>query len=82
MLVSSPSISNSRAWRLRGDDRSALVVEATDSALDVRPSMAGVPDRPRARCGGRVVGGRIAVVVRLACAPGLGRPDMMTLCVW
>jgi len=78
MLVSSPSVSNSRSFRFRGDGRGALAVEATDSALDERPSIAGVADRPRARCGGRVVGGRINPVFRFTGAPGRGRPDMMT----
>ena len=65
-----------------GDGRSVRTVEATDSALEARPSMAGVAERPRARWGGRVVGGRIDVVVRLTGAPGLGRPDMVPLWVW
>lgn len=79
MLVSCPSTSNPRSLRFIGDERSVRAVEATDSALDARPSMAGVAERPRARCGGRVVGGRIDVVVRLTGGPGLGRPDMVLL---
>jgi hypothetical protein len=61
--------------RLRGDDR-GIRAEATDSALDERPSIAGVAERPRARCGGRVVGGRMLVVFRLSGGPGLGSPDI------
>lgn len=57
-----------------------LVVEATDSARDVRPSSMGVAERPRIRLfvAVRDAGGRIEEVVRLvaAGAPGLGRPDM------
>jgi hypothetical protein len=76
MLVSSWSCSNSRSFRLRGEDRGARD-EATDSARDVRPSMAGVAERPRDMRLGRAAGGRIEDVVRLAGGiPGRGRPDM------
>jgi hypothetical protein len=82
MLVSWPSsASNSRSFRLRGDDRGALA-EATDSALDERPSSMGVAERPRAMCGGRVVGGRIDVVFRLSGGPGRGSPDIVTFYVY
>lgn len=77
MLVSSPSASNSLSFRFSGDDRGALE-EATDSARDVRPSIAGVAERPRPSNGfGREVGGRIEVVVRLTGGPGRGSPDMI-----
>jgi hypothetical protein len=76
MLVSSPSISKSRSFRFRGEDRGALD-EATDSAREERPSVAGVAERPRDIKFGRDIGGRIVDVVRLACGgPGRGRPDM------
>jgi hypothetical protein len=76
ILVSSPSASNSRSFRLRGEDRGALW-EATDSARDERPSMAGVAERPRESKFGRDMGGRIVEVVRLTCgSPGRGSPDM------
>jgi hypothetical protein len=76
MLVSSPSVSNSRSFRFRGEDRGALD-EATDSARDERPSMAGVAERPRESKLGRDIGGRMVEVVRLTGGwPGRGRPDM------
>lgn len=76
ILVSSSSCSNSRSFRLRGDDLGALD-EATDSARDVRPSMAGVAERPRDKRLGRDAGGRIVDVVRLVGGiPGRGRPDI------
>lgn len=81
MFVSSPSASKSRSFRLtpdRGDDR-AVLVEATDSAGEVRPVCAGVADRPRARVDvGRDMGGRIDEVVRfVGGCPGRGRPDII-----
>ena len=80
MLVSSLSVSKSRSFLLipeEGDDL-AVRVEATDSALEVRPLSAGVAERPRARLeDGRTVGGRIDVVVRFVTNPGRGRPDIL-----
>ena len=83
MLVSSPSVSKSLSLRLRGEDRGALD-EATDSAREERPSMAGVAERPRAMNEvGRVAGGRIEDVVRLTCGgPGRGRPDILSFSMY
>lgn len=66
---------------MSGDERGVprVLVEATDSARDVRPSSMGVAERPRRRLlvPVREAGGRIDDVVRFtAGAPGLGRPDM------
>lgn len=84
MFVSCPASSKSTAFLLSGDERGVplvLVVEATDSARDVRPSSMGVAERPRMRLLGpwRDAGGRIVDVVRFTAAgtPGLGRPDML-----
>jgi hypothetical protein len=78
MLVSSPSVSKSRSFRFSGEDRGARD-EATESARDVRPSSAGVAERPRESRFGRDIGGRIVDTVRFTCcgAPGRGRPDML-----
>ena len=67
---------------MSGDERGVpfVLVEATDSARDVRPSSIGVAERPRMRLfvAVRDAGGRIEEVVRFAVAgaPGLGSPDM------
>lgn len=89
MLVSCPASSKSAAFLLSGDERGVplvLVVEATDSARDVRPSSMGVAERPRIRLFVvvREAGGRIDEVVRFAAAgaPGLGRPDMSSCAGW
>ena len=82
MFVSSPPSLSKSILRFRGDDRGARAEEATDSALDERPSMAGVAERPRARWGGRVVGGRMLVVFRLTGGPGRGSPDMAAFGGW
>jgi hypothetical protein len=59
--------------------RGTRAEEATDSARDWRPSIAGVADRPRDSKFGRAAGGRMLdVVVRFTGAPGRGRPDMAT----
>lgn len=85
ILVSDPASSKSVAFLLSGDERGVplVLVEATDSARDVRPSNMGVADRPRIRllAAWRAAGGRMEEVVRLvaAGAPGLGRPDMSCL---
>jgi hypothetical protein len=88
MLVSEPPSSKSAAFRFNGDERGVplVLVEATDSARDVRPSSMGVADRPRMRLfvAWRDAGGRMEVVVRFvaAGAPGLGRPDMSICWLW
>src|SRR5690242_17459390 len=82
MLVSWPASSKSAAFLLSGDERGVpfVLVEATDSARDVRPSSIGVAERPQIRLfvAVRDAGGRIEEVVRFAVAgaPGLGSPDM------
>lgn len=78
MLVSSPSVSKSRSLRFSGEDRGARE-EATESARDVRPSSAGVAERPRESRFGRDIGGRMVDTVRFTCcgAPGRGRPDIL-----
>ena len=88
MLVSEPPSSKSTAFLFNGDERGVplVLVEATDSARDVRPSSMGVADRPRMRLfvAWRDAGGRMEVVVRFvaAGAPGLGRPDMSICWLW
>lgn len=81
MFVSCPASSKSVAFLLSGDERGVplVLVEATDSAREVRPSSMGVAERPRSRlfvaC--RDAGGRMVDVVRFtAGGPGRGRPDM------
>jgi hypothetical protein len=79
MLVSSPSCSNSRSFRLLlacGEDRT--LEDATEDAGDARPLRAGVAERPRiVLSGGRIEGGRIEVFALLiGGAPGRGSPDI------
>jgi len=79
MFVSSP-VSKSLSFLLVlgcGDAR--VLVDATDSARDVRPmSVAGVAERPRAGCaGGRIEDGRLMGGLFVTGGPGRGRPDII-----
>jgi hypothetical protein len=85
ILVSSPpSFSKSRCLRLvpvdcAGEER-ILAEDATESAREVRPSCAGVSERPRGTSGGRIEPWRNNTFLPPDGAdgsPGRGRPDIL-----